>query len=159
MVSKIVMAVDHRSRAEEMEKFLHQFALPPGAELKVVHAIEPIEAIAAWPSEQYTKEAEQLVDWVTKRLSAAFPQLKVQGAVLEGFATEQIVDVAQAWGADLIVVGSHGKRGMTRFLMGSVSSAVVSHAPCSVLVLRNVHKGKYSATTKGAATQVHTGKS
>lgn len=47
-----------------------------------------------------------------------------------------ILDTAKAWGADLIVLGSHGRRGMDRFLLGSVSEAVAIHAQCSVEVIR-----------------------
>jgi nucleotide-binding universal stress UspA family protein len=47
-----------------------------------------------------------------------------------------ILDEAERWGADLIVVGSHGYRAWERFLLGSVSQAVVSHAKCSVEVVR-----------------------
>lgn len=47
-----------------------------------------------------------------------------------------ILDAANAWGADLIVLGSHGRRGMDRFLLGSVSEAVAIHAQCSVEVIR-----------------------
>jgi nucleotide-binding universal stress UspA family protein len=48
-----------------------------------------------------------------------------------------ILDTAEAWGADLIVVASHGRRGLDRFLMGSVSEAVATYARCSVEVIRN----------------------
>lgn len=47
-----------------------------------------------------------------------------------------ILDEATHWGADLIVVGSHGRRGVDRFLLGSVSEAVALHAACSVEVIR-----------------------
>jgi nucleotide-binding universal stress UspA family protein len=47
-----------------------------------------------------------------------------------------IVDEARKWSADLIVLGSHGHTGMKRLLLGSVASSVVSHAPCSVEIVR-----------------------
>ncbi len=53
---------------------------------------------------------------------------------------ESIVEEAQKWSADLIVLGSHGYGFWERMLLGSVSNAVVHHAPCSVLIVRN--KGK-----------------
>ncbi len=60
-------------------------------------------------------------------------------------AKDAIIDTAQDWRADLIVVGSHGRRGLSRFLLGSVSQAVVAHAPCSVAVIRRLHADKFSA--------------
>jgi nucleotide-binding universal stress UspA family protein len=56
--------------------------------------------------------------------------------IWEGEPGESIVDAATAEHADLIVVGSHGRSGVGRFLIGSVSDHVVRHAPCPVLVVR-----------------------
>ena len=53
-----------------------------------------------------------------------------------GDARTVIVDVAQTIGADMIVMGTHGRRGVSRFLLGSVAEAVVRTAPCPVLVVR-----------------------
>jgi len=59
--------------------------------------------------------------------------------VLAGKPKWRIVDEAKEWGADSIVVGSHGRRGMTRLLLGSVSEAVAMNADCSVEVVRIRH--------------------
>lgn len=56
--------------------------------------------------------------------------------LIEGDPKSQILDVAKEWKADMIVVGSHGRTGLNRFLMGSVSQGVVNHAHCSVEVVR-----------------------
>jgi nucleotide-binding universal stress UspA family protein len=67
--------------------------------------------------------------------------LLVSGTVAVPCATpkELILEEAHKWGADLIVVGSHGRHGLSRFLLGSVSEAVASHASCSVEIVR--HRG------------------
>lgn len=53
-----------------------------------------------------------------------------------GHPREVILDEAEKWGADLIVLGSHGYHGLKRFLLGSVSQAVATHASCSVEIIR-----------------------
>ena len=63
--------------------------------------------------------------------------LDAAASVLAGKPKWRIVDEAREWGAGLIVVGSHGRRGMTRLLMGSVSEAVAMSAHCSVEVVRD----------------------
>jgi nucleotide-binding universal stress UspA family protein len=63
--------------------------------------------------------------------------LKLTGAVVSGYPKAAIVDEAKVWGADLIVVGAHGRRGLERLLTGSVSEAVAMHAHCSVEVIRS----------------------
>jgi nucleotide-binding universal stress UspA family protein len=71
------------------------------------------------------------------RLTAAVgPDLEVEGECVTGTAKRVIIDEAEKWKADLIVVGSHGYPAWERLLLGSVSQAVVSHAKCSVEVVR-----------------------
>ena len=62
--------------------------------------------------------------------------LRVATAIEVGDAKSKILDVAEEWHADLIVLGSHGRKGLNRFLMGSVSDAVAQHACCSVEIVR-----------------------
>ena len=57
--------------------------------------------------------------------------------VMQGDPREVLVDAARAENADLIVVGSHGRTGLAKLLLGSVASHVVSHATCSVLVVKH----------------------
>ena len=80
------------------------------------------------------KPASELVERIAKELvSAGF---KVKTAVEIGDIRETIIDSAAAWNADLIVVGSHGPRGIRRFTLGSVVEFVASHAKCSVEIVR-----------------------
>ncbi len=58
--------------------------------------------------------------------------------VWEGDPGEAIIDAASSEGADLIVLGTHGRRGLDRSIFGSVSDHVVRHAPCPVVVVRGV---------------------
>jgi nucleotide-binding universal stress UspA family protein len=60
-------------------------------------------------------------------------------AVPAATAKELILSEAAEWNADLIVVGSHGRRGVNRLLLGSVSEAVALHAQCSVAIVRTPH--------------------
>ncbi len=63
-------------------------------------------------------------------------ELTIETQVIDGYPKEEIVDEARRWGADLIVMGSHGYGNFKRFLLGSVAQAVVAHAPCSVEIFR-----------------------
>lgn len=60
----------------------------------------------------------------------------VESVVLEGDPADVIVEEAARWNADLVVVGTHGRGGLKRLVLGSVSEAVVRRAPCSVEVVR-----------------------
>jgi len=78
--------------------------------------------------------ASQLVEKAAEALRRA--GFAVSVGVVEGDPRKQIVESAENWGADLIVVGSHGRNVFDRALLGSVSEAVVNHARCSVEVVR-----------------------
>lgn len=83
---------------------------------------------------QQASTAEQIIRSAGEALSSL--GLATETVVREGDPRSAIVDEAKEWGADLIVVGSHGRTGLTRWLLGSVAQAVVGHAPCSVEVIR-----------------------
>jgi nucleotide-binding universal stress UspA family protein len=84
--------------------------------------------------EQRRREGEALVARAGQQLQAAGFQTST--IVREGDPRHAILDVAAEWDPDLIVLGSHGRKGLDRFLLGSVSESVVRHAPCSVEVVR-----------------------
>jgi nucleotide-binding universal stress UspA family protein len=85
-----------------------------------------------WEAE--TKQAEALVTKVADELRSK--GLKVTTVVEQGDPQSKIIDAAAKWHADLIVIGSHGRKGLEHFLLGSVSEAVARHAGCSVEIVR-----------------------
>jgi nucleotide-binding universal stress UspA family protein len=102
--------------------------MPPATE--VVLASATLEEIR----QREKQDAEQLTRQARERIAA--PGLSVETATSEGDPRTAIVDAADEWQADLIVVGSHGRTGLKRLVMGSVAQAVVAHAHCSVEVVR-----------------------
>jgi nucleotide-binding universal stress UspA family protein len=145
---KILLALDESKFSEAALRTLIEQARPDGAEVRVVHAVEPMEVI--FPEGKWEpgmrrnleevrmaklKRAEELVSAAAATLrSKGFA--KVDTAVLEGDARVVLLDAAAEWPAELIVIGSHGRKGLNRFLLGSVSEFVARHAPCSVQIVR-----------------------
>jgi nucleotide-binding universal stress UspA family protein len=83
------------------------------------------------------KQARNTVDRAIQKLKPKLHKtISLDAGLVPGSPRSAILDEAERWGADLIVLGSHGYRGWQRFLLGSVSQAVVSHAKCSVEVVR-----------------------
>lgn len=116
-----------------------------GTEIKVLHVVEPPALFIGREMGVYDPEfetvwkamreqAKDLVEKSAQKLRAAGFQVSTE--LVEGEPKSLIIDVANEWRADMIVVGSHGWSGLNRFLMGSVSEAVVRHAHCSVEVIR-----------------------
>jgi nucleotide-binding universal stress UspA family protein len=94
------------------------------------HFVPQVEEI----EEDRKNQATGLVNQVAKHLGEV--GFKTSELVDFGDAKTKILENATKWGADLIVVGSHGWKGLNRFLLGSVSEAVARHAPCSVEIVR-----------------------
>jgi len=76
---------------------------------------------------------EESVSYLKEHLGA---DAKVHMASAEGHAAESIIKVATDWEADMIILGSHGYTGFTKFVLGSVAESVLLNAPCSVEVVR-----------------------
>ena len=86
-------------------------------------------------AEQVNAGARELVESAAKLLQSH--GLSADGAVAEGDPKTVILDHAAAMGADLVAVGAQGMSAVERFLMGSVSKAVLRFAPCSVAIARS----------------------
>jgi nucleotide-binding universal stress UspA family protein len=82
-------------------------------------------------------EAKQTVSQGVQRVTSTFPKWKVEPLACGGTPATSLIGEARTWGADLIVVGAEGRGAIARALLGSVSQAVVTHAPCSVRVARS----------------------
>ena len=138
-VSKILLATDLSSTSERATDEALELATRLGATVLAVSVIDPRQL--RLPGGRYGMRVDQVR---TERESAA-QGLVARGRRLgvpvtfliwEGEPGESIVDAAVAEGADLIVVGSHGRGAVGRVLIGSVSDHVVRNAPCPVLVVR-----------------------
>ncbi|MBM3728400.1 MAG: universal stress protein [Acidobacteria bacterium] len=138
---KILLAVDgsHFSLAAADAVALRPW--PPGTIVRVVHvnesAGEPTEVNPARMQPPFPPPPDA-IEKALGRLEGH--QLKVEAKILPGRPKSAILDEARDWGADLIVVGSHGMSGIERFVLGSVSQAVASHAHCSVEIVRTMRQ-------------------
>lgn len=82
------------------------------------------------------QEAQSTLDRASDMLEELLAGVPRSAVLLEGSPREQIVEEARRWGADLIVVGSHGRGAIGSVLLGSVSLAVALQAPCSIWIVR-----------------------
>lgn len=115
---------------------------PKGNEVRVLHVVKPL-ALSVPPQmaagytpelEEQVKEGQDLVARAAQTLCNA--GFRVDTAVLKGDVREKITDAAAEWQPDLIVLGSHGRSGIGRLLLGSVAEFVARHAQCSVEIVR-----------------------
>jgi nucleotide-binding universal stress UspA family protein len=140
---KILLGVDDsKFGGDALRAIVTQFRTE-NTEVRVLHVLQPITLwVPPEMAQGYTPELEvqreparELVERTAKELRNA--GFKVDTAIEVGDARVVIVDSAAEWGADLIVVGSHGQRGIQSFLLGSVAESVARHAKCSVEIVRS----------------------
>ena len=137
---KILLAIDDSKFSAAAVKAVIARHKLPGLEVRVLHAAEPPTLFTApemaeyIPPEESAEEAKALVAKAAAALRSA--GVNVTTAVVQGDPKSVILDDAKSWGADLIVLGSRGRKGLERFMLGSVSAAVLRHAHCSVEIVR-----------------------
>ena len=147
---KILLAIDGSPHSHAA---LVEFATRPwpnGTEvqiLTVVHSsiplfVDPAFVAAAAHMEQTLdrrRDAPALVEAAANVIRDANPSVSVTTNIIEGLPKDVIVEEARSWGADLVVLGSHGYGRVRRVVLGSVAAAVVANALCSVQVVRAKH--------------------
>jgi nucleotide-binding universal stress UspA family protein len=149
MYKHIVVAIDESDIAPKVLD--HAFALArfSGAKLRIVTVTEP--SVLAAPGAEYvqvvTAQMLEEVERITAEHAAQVLQKARDAATAAGVSAETqhvrrqhpaegIMEVAEAVGADLVVMGSHGRRGLGRLLLGSQVSEVLAHSTLPVLVVR-----------------------
>lgn len=142
---RILVAYDGSECAEAALDDLTRAGLPPHADALVFSVVElwlpppHPETFVLMPdtSEQPEIEAaDRLALKAINRLKANFPEWTVSAKIERGSPASRILDFAEDWHPDLIVVGSHGRSAVGRLVLGSVSQKVVTEARCSVRVAR-----------------------
>ena len=144
---KIVVATDFSAASRPAFAAALDLARRDGARLVVLHVMMPPSPFvgADLPGSWLELEARARRD-AERRLAAAVSQaeragIATTGTLVKGAPAEVIVRVARREGADLIVIGTHGRSGLGRLFMGSVAARVLGTAKCPVLTVRGRGRG------------------
>jgi nucleotide-binding universal stress UspA family protein len=152
--TKILLATDGSSEAELATRTAVDLGQQTNSELHVIHVLDIVPAALLYPEatdpegvelpdpilvENIERHAEQrgrqMLDAEVQRVRSAGGTVP-KAHLMMGDAAREIVHLAEDLGAGLVVMGSRGRGGIRRTLMGSVSDSVVRHAHCPVLVVR-----------------------
>jgi nucleotide-binding universal stress UspA family protein len=146
---RVLFATDGGKQSDAAIEAIKQFALGENDEVKLVSVVDMALPMAidiyggflpdTSELEKTAREnAAKIVEESAAKIKAFAGEknVAISTDVLFGSPDSRIVETAETWNADLIVVGSHGYSRWERLLLGSVSDSVVHHAPCSVLVVR-----------------------
>lgn len=146
---KILLATDGGKQSDAAIAAIRRIAVGESDEIKAISVVDMALPMAIDIYGGYLPDTAELEktarENAAKIVADAAEKLRaftegvgagVSTDVLFGSPDSRIVETAEDWGADLIVVGSHGYSRWERLLLGSVSDSVIHHAPCSVLVVR-----------------------
>jgi len=143
----ILLAVDNSPHSQVAVDVLLNRVWPVGSTFRVfcvverreptfeAHKREELESLHG----QALEAARQFTQGIANRLQKQFPDCKAVSETSFGDCRELILKEVQDWPADLVVVGSHGRRGLPRFFLGSVSQTVLLYGQCSTLIARYQH--------------------
>jgi nucleotide-binding universal stress UspA family protein len=148
---KIILATDGSPFSVAMVKEFARRPLPSNTKVKIISVYEGATLMNVAPmgvlTEYYGEASMNSLKFAENSVTAAAeiirnknPELAILTATIEGVPKTVIVDEAEKFGADLIVLGSHGYGLVDRFLLGSVSQSVALHAKCSVEIVRKKTK-------------------
>ncbi|MFY9870289.1 MAG: universal stress protein [Candidatus Nitrosopolaris sp.] len=143
-IKKILVPIDGSECSLNAAEYAVKVAKDENAQLYCIHVIGSVPyGYAAFPPaiDQYFKDLEQKVQsWFDKIKDMAknqgIPEVKTETFTDVKSIVGSIIDYATTRDIDLIVIGTRGRTGLKRFLMGSVANGVVQHAHCSVLLVR-----------------------
>jgi universal stress protein A len=145
-IRRILVPLDFSPSSDEALGYARAFAIDFGASIHLLHVVEDRLATSPWPNEVYQGSLyglrEGLIKEAEKRLSDCASSVRTNGLrvtvdVVIGAPSHTIVEIANDMDADLIVMGTHGRTGISHLFIGSVAERVVRHAACPVLVVGN----------------------
>ena len=149
-ITRILVPVDFSATSDRAVLYAATLAGQAGASVELFHVVEDPFVGGAFSSEIYVPNIpamlEDLINHASTRLASIktvmFPHgTDVETVVVVGRAAHTIVEHAKAGAFDLIVMGTHGRSGVSHLFMGSVAERVVRTAPCAVLTVRSQGSG------------------
>ncbi|HEX7404230.1 MAG TPA: universal stress protein [Usitatibacter sp.] len=166
MYKKIFVPIDGSPTAARGLDEAIKVAQLTGASLRLIHVIELlnfttcIEPVGIYASDAIAVMTKAGADVLERgKFHAAAKGIAVETALLDNLTlrvSEQVIDQAKTWNAELIVIGTHGRRGVGRLMLGSDAEEIVRKAPVPVLLVRATEVEAKQAEKRSVAESVPT---
>lgn len=144
-INNILCPIDFSEASRKAMRYAQEFATGMGAKLWLLNVVEPrpmavdISLNYVPLEEDLEKAASEDLDDLLKELERA--GVEAEGSVRIGNPADVILDQVKELGITMVIMGSHGKKGLSRLLMGSVAETVVRKAACPVLIVKEGPQG------------------
>jgi len=133
---KILLPTDSSACSQAAIEATKHMQYGANDELKVITVVDLFEPLLAIDQAKAMEKSNLNVQRIVEEIKGKLPDTTVSGEVFVGYPDQVIIQTATDFKADLIVMGSHGRTGLTRFLWGSISRAVLLDSPCAVRIVR-----------------------
>ena len=131
---KVLVAIDSSQFSAQVLSAVAKRLWPPDCEFRILTLVEHCPD---WDAEnQFLHQSGLILDDRVGELKKRLPHHTIIGETMSGSASSAINEVAAKWGANLIVLGSHGDTGIRKDQIGSVAAAVANQSPCSVELIK-----------------------
>lgn len=147
-MKKICIALDTSPSAQKIAEFGYSYSKALNAEVTLIHVVndisyytmnyDPIMGYAGFLTSNTLELVEGLKNEAEKFLASSAKHLDdkaIKTKVLEGNSADAILEFANSWNADLIVMGTHSRSGLANLLMGSIAVEVVKHSEIPILII------------------------
>lgn len=141
-MKKVLCAIDFSEVSPMVAGYAHSLAKAFGAEVILLYSAPSLNQYVSFhvPPNSIETFVGEIVSGAEQSMEAFIsqylPDVAVTGRVVSGYAAEEIVKCADEESVDMIIMGTHGRKGIDRILFGSVAEKVVKSANCPVLTLR-----------------------
>jgi nucleotide-binding universal stress UspA family protein len=140
-LKKILFPIDHSDCSKEALKYAVSFAMKDEAKLYLLHIIDIRSFNDSLVAMSQQIPDEETLEQLRMKLLDCIPEdirddMDVEATVIQGIPFAEIISTAKEKEIDMIVIGSHGRTGISHMMLGSVSEKVVRKAPCPVLTVR-----------------------
>jgi nucleotide-binding universal stress UspA family protein len=144
-ITRILVPVDFSAHSEKAVRYAKTLGHALRAQVTLLHVVQDPFVTGAGQAEAFVPNMPELLNEMLKTAYAQMAELEgrllaqgftVQSAVIKGVPAREIVEYARTGAFNLIVMGTHGRTGLSHALLGSIAERVVQKAPCAVLTVR-----------------------
>lgn len=144
---KVIVAIDDSPYSEWVIDTITKRHWAANTEFRILNVVEPVHLeelgkgkwidVVQQSLKRREDAARQHCEEAREKLKLQIPDSIVHFELRHGAPREEIIKAATEWSADKVVLGAHGRNICPRFILGSVSRAIATHAPCSVEIIRS----------------------
>ena len=135
---RVLIAIDGSDCSKRAIDSMASMEFGEGDEFRVVSVLDLFEYVPSYYYDESDtlREVKKVLDEASSRLKELFPEASRMTTILKGFIKQSLLEICDQWKPDLIVMGSHGRKGFKKLILGSISNSILLSSPYPVLIVK-----------------------